>query len=624
MLVTVVASMATLWSTAARATITQGDFSVFGFFETREEGRWGQGSSAGNGTPTTFLHPTPTTTTVKEGVASSYTGGTWDFNHWDLDEMRQLADIRPDYHMVKNYKFMGRFDTLILKDADFFAFYRPWYDAVGSIKNRGRSNPNYNWFNYQQYQLQQQYFRNDLHEYYGQLNFTDNFSARIGKQQVIWSEADALSGTEVTNPVDGSYHGFIPFEAAEDLRKNVRMVKFNYILPDFYKTANNELEAFWIPGDFQGNSVFLGATAVDSRNPWAVAAARGVGGAFSPAVQFPANQAGRHFNNNGTNFQGQPIQIRSFLQAPAMELTNVAGGFGVFNVIGPHNDPSNSLENSEFGFRASSLLPIGNGLQASFIYLYEWRDCPVSGNTAITSFGVDGQTFPTLATTGAAFIPGQFFYGIPGQRSFHRVNPAPGIPVFGTVMASLSTRFRRNSFYGLTGTYYDKEWTDIVYRYDSLYQPNAAVNVGTKGEWAERARIILAGDRPTYIPWLSKQHTFFTAQYVNTFYPYLPNKAVPSIANTLGKVRRDSNFFFLSAVDWILNGQLVTTNVWAWDLDDRVGSLESANTYRYSRSILLGVNAVMYIGQSGRYTDPFLSSVQQRTNELEFTLTYEI
>ena len=49
-----------------------------------------------------------------------------------------------------------------------------------------------------------QYFKNDLREYYAQLNFTDNFSARIGKQQIIWSEADALSGTEVTNPVNAS------------------------------------------------------------------------------------------------------------------------------------------------------------------------------------------------------------------------------------------------------------------------------------------------------------------------------------------------------------------------------------------------------------------------------------
>src|SRR5215472_3706213 len=624
MLVAVVASIATLWSTAARATITQGDFSVFGFFESREEGRWGQGSSAGNGSATTFTHPTPTTTVAKMGLASSYTGGTWDFNHWDVDELRQLADIRPDYHMVKNYKFMGRLDTLVLKDADFFAFYRPWYDAFGSIKNRGRANPNYNWFNYQQSQLQQQYFRNDLHEYYGQLNFTDNFSSRIGKQQVIWSEADALSGTEVTNSVDATYHGFIPFEAAEDLRKNVRMVKFNYILPDFYKTANNELEAFWIPGHFQGNTFCLGQTVADARNPWAIPAATGPGQAGA-AGGVPAN-----FNNNQVNFQGQPLQGRSFLQIGAKKLTNVAGSFGIFNVIGPHNDPSKSLENSEFGFRASSLLPLGNGLQASFIYLYEFRDCPVGLDTSVTTLP---GGFPALAGGGAALIPGQFFYGIPGQGSFHRVNPAPGVPVFGTVFATLSTRYRRNSFFGLTGTYYDKEWTDIVYRYDSLYTPNFGVNrivsppgaaVATKASWAENARFILAGDRPTYIPWLSKQHTFFTAQYVNTWYPYLPAHSVPSIANVIGKVRRDNNFFFISAVDWILNGQLVTTNVWTWDIDDRVGSLISTNTYRYSRSVLFGVNAFWCIGQSGRYTDPFIYSAQQRTNELEFTLTYEI
>jgi hypothetical protein len=69
---------------------------------------------------------------------------------------------------------------------------------------------------------------------------------------------------------------------------------------------------------------------------------------------------------------------------------------------------------------------------------------------------------------------------------------------------------------------------------------------------------------------------------------------------------------------------LVTTNVWTWDIDDAVGGLISTNTYRYSRSILFGVNAFMAIGKSGRTTDPFLFSAQQRTNELEFTMTYEI
>jgi hypothetical protein len=605
LLVAAVASIATLWSTAARATITQGDFSVFGFFETREEGRWGQGSSAGNGTETTFTHPTPTTTVANQGLASSYTGGSFDFNHWDLDEARQLADIRPDYHVVKNYKFMGRFDTLVLKDADFFAFYRPWYDAFGSLKAVGRANPNADWPNYNQRTLQQTYFRNDLHEYYGQLNFTDNFSMRIGKQQVIWSEADALSGTEITNSVDATYHGFIPFEAAEDLRKNVRMVKFNYILPDYMKTANNELEAFWIPGDYQGNGVFTGNTTADARTPWAIAAARGSGNGSTTVGDVPAA-----FNNNCVNSFAQPVQCRSFLQQAAKPLENLGGYYANFNVIGPYNTPSNSLENSEFGTRLSSLLPIGNGLQASFIYLYEWRENGVSLNTAIDH--------------GTALIPGQFFYGVPGQNFFHRTVPNPGVPVVGTLDVFLANRLRRNNYWGLTGTYYDKEWTDIVYRYDMLYTNNFGVNVGSKAEWASQVRMIAAGDRPTYIPWISKQHTFLTAQYVNTWSPYLPNNAVPSIANDIGKVRKISDFFFLSAVDWVLNGQLVTTNVWAWDVDDQVGSLSSTNTYRYSRSILCGVNAFWALGRSGRYTDPFLYSVQQRTNELEFTLTYEI
>jgi len=81
---------------------------------------------------------------------------------------------------------------------------------------------------------------------------------------------------------------------------------------------------------------------------------------------------------------------------------------------------------------------------------------------------------------------------------------------------------------------------------------------------------------------------------------------------------------FLSAVNWVLNGQLTTTNAWVWDIDDAVGNLQSTNVYRYSRDILLGVNAAWLLGRSGRYSDPFLASVEQRTNELEFTLTYEI
>jgi hypothetical protein len=603
-----VAVAATLWSSVAMATITQGDFSVFGFFETREEGRWGEGGSNLNSTATTFIHPTLTSTFAKPGQAATRTGGSFDFNHWDLTEARQLADIRPDYHMVKNYKFLGRFDTLLIKDADFFAFYRPWYDAEGTLKNKGRAEPFTDAVNYTHRDLQNEYFKNDLREYYAQLNFTDNFSARIGKQQIIWSEADALSGTEITNPVNARWHGVYGAESAEDTRTNLRMIKLNYILPDFLKTANNELEGFIIPGDFEGAGI---QPQLDPRNPW-----------VTPAALSGAAQA------LSINQEGQQMRVQmlpDFLNKPMIFApvfhSGANKGFGAFfdaDTISISHTPSNSLKNSEFGARYSTLLPIGNGLQTSLIYLYEYRN---SRGVSCDCLSVAQGLFPGFPVSAVTGKRGVFL--VPGKRIF---TPAEGIPVPGTLAILSQTDYRRNSFFGATGTYYDKDLTDIVYRYDTLYTNHAVAGGAfspTGSEWTENARFILAGDRPTYIPWISKQHTFLTAQYVNTWFPDRPNGA-GNTGGVGGKLREDSNFAFVAATNWLMNGQLTTLNTVLWDIDDNVGGFETTNTYRYSRNVLFGVNSQWFLGQSGRYTDPFLLSRSQRMNELEFTFTYEI
>jgi hypothetical protein len=634
LLIAAFAGLATLWSSAAMATITQGDFSVFGFFETRESGRWGEGGSKdGSSVPATYLRVAPgpgfNGLQITPGRAATESGGSFDFNHWDLVQARQLADIRPDYHMVKNYKFLGRLDTMVLKDADFFAFYRPWYDAFGTIKERGRAEPNRDWPEYSQSDatgtvpsLQQEYFRNDLREYYAQLNFTDNFSMRVGKQQIIWSEADALSGTELTNPSDLRYH-WTHFETPENIRKNLRMVKFNYILPDFLKTANNEAEAVWIPGDYQGDATIVNVT--DARNPWIFY------GALTPGTSY--------------NTFGQPFRHQTFADQGPDESSILAPGLLAQEPAYVRSHfPTNALDNSEFAFRYSSLLPIGNGLQASFIYLYEARDSRLGLCTACPAeFGtIKGPV--SSALLGVPLIPagvrvrekgvfeGPGLYLLPLVYDLGKpVNPA----VIGTLRVDLSNDIRRNHFFGLTGTYYDKDLTDIVYRYDTLYAPTVGVAVAdpaTRGPqvgkassvWTEQARFIFAGDRPTYIPWISKQHTFITFQYVNTFYPDLPGHAVNFFGNFAGKLRRDNNFFFIAFTNWLVNGQLTSTNVWSWDVDDTVGFLSSTNVFRYSRNILLGINAQWYLGRSGRYTDPFAFSRDQRISELEASLTYEI
>lgn len=615
------------------ATITQGDFSVFGFFETREAGRWGEGGAKdGTGAPATYLQVAPnipghnvTAVQTSPGRAAGESGGSFDFNHWDLVEARQLADVRPDYHMVKNYKFLGRLDTLVLKDADFFAFYRPWYDAFGDIKReRGRAEPNRDWGDYSQRELQAQYFRNDLREFYGQLNFTDNFSMRIGKQQIIWSEADALSGTELTNPADLRYH-WVHFETPENQRVNVRMFKSNYIFPDFLKTANNEAEFVWIPGDFQGDAAIVNTS--DARNPYIFP------GPLSPA---PAG----FFNS-----EGQPVRNQTFLDNP--RVSYIPFGAGVLadeNVVTMSNHPRNRIENSEFAFRYSSLLPIGSGLQASFIYLYEARLnsvglCTACGlqsgfirgpiNGALLGVppipaGVTVKERAVFIAPGVQFLPLSYAHGFPNNNA-----------TIGTADILLSENYRRNNFFGLTGTYYDKELTDMVFRYDTLYAPSVGVNFAGNGNRntapgsssvgrTQETRFILAGDRPTYIPWISKQHTFIVFQYVNTWFPDRPANAVPFFGDFAGKLREDSNFGFISTVNWLMNGQLTSTNVVEWDFDNTTGAVSTTNVYRYSRNVLLGLNAQWYLGRSGRYTDPFSTSRGQRINELEATLSYEI
>ncbi len=616
----------TMWSATAMATITQGDFSVFGQLTSAWSGRWGEGSKFG-ATPTTFSPATGTGATVgfpadaTPGTKGVRTGGSFDFNHWDLVQARQFADIRPDYHIVKNYNLLGRFDTLLLKDADVFAVYFPWYDAEPDLKHKGIAQLDRDWTNYSDRARVQQFVRNDLREYYGQLNFTDNFSARIGKQQVIWSEADALSGTDVTNPTDLRYH-WTHFESDEDERVNLRMVKLNYIFPDFLNTANNELDFFIIPGDWEGGSMLTNNT--DARSPYvAQAAVEGNGPGY--------NQYGNQYLSQ-TLADGDPTPLRF---VPASAALNVNSFLDEKTII-QQDSLSNSLQNSEFGARYSTLLPIGNGLQTSFIWLYEARSTKLGFcNTCKAPPGYFSMapttppgTFISVSNKTVAEVEGipvtPLLYGPPKQKL---------LPMLGNLKIFLDSEVVRQNYLDITGTYYDKDLTDIVYRYDAVYTPKEATNTSQPGpyttnnsgaRWTEFSRWIVAGDRPTYIPWLSKQHTFITFQNTLTWYPDRPSNAVFGTPVSTSKQRELSELTVLAFTNWLINGQLTATNDWVWDWDNQVGYVESANVYRYSRNILLSLNAIWYLGKSGRYTDPFLFSRDQRINETEFRFSYEI
>jgi hypothetical protein len=183
----------------------------------------------------------------------------------------------------------------------------------------------------------------------------------------------------------------------------------------------------------------------------------------------------------------------------------------------------------------------------------------------------------------------------------------------------------------------------MVFRYDALYAPHVGIDVAALHEvgrvratrtanndsgsrWTEEVRGILAADRPTYIPWLSKQHTFLTAQYTATWYPDEPGSAIQSIANPAGRLRRWDDALLFSSVNWLVNGQMTSTNFILWDADNIDGYFGSANVFRYSRNILFGLNVDWFLGRSGRFTDVAsgVFSREQRSSELEATFQYEI
>ena len=203
------------------------------------------------------------------------------------------------------------------------------------------------------------------------------------------------------------------------------------------------------------------------------------------------------------------------------------------------------------------------------------------------------------------------------------------MPVGGSIIAVSTTDYRRNNFFGLTGTYYDKDLTDIVYRYDFLYQPESTSRF--------RPPLIRTGRRMDRVHALDHRSRPSDLYSVDIEAAHLPDRAVdrnlvsrsserrdPASLTTAGKVARAQHLGFMAATNWLMNGQLTAGNVFLWDIDDNVGELSTTNVYRYSRNMLFGVNAQWFIGRSGRFTDPYLLSRQQRFNELEFTFTYEI
>jgi|GEM_PF-1185213 hypothetical protein len=89
----------------------------------------------------------------------------------------------------------------------------------------------------------------DAREYHVAFKLGD-FAFKVGRQQVVWGEADAIRIADIINPLDLSWH--YNFESWDDIRIPLRMVNITYT-PSFLTAHQVRAQLLYIPEDFRPN-----------------------------------------------------------------------------------------------------------------------------------------------------------------------------------------------------------------------------------------------------------------------------------------------------------------------------------------------------------------------------------
>lgn len=162
---------------------------------------------------------------------------------------RNTAQVEGKYYFLREGEAFGRFDGGPIEEATFTFIGRGVYDSVYDFRDRydGLSGGN---------------FESTIREAF--VDFVvPPFTLRLGKQQVVWGEADNFRALDVINPLDLSWHW--SRESWEDIRIPLWMARGIYDIGKIGAIDESFFEVIWIPWDFKPNRV-----ETDPRYPWSL------------------------------------------------------------------------------------------------------------------------------------------------------------------------------------------------------------------------------------------------------------------------------------------------------------------------------------------------------------------
>lgn len=391
---------------------------------------------------------------------------------------------------------------------------------------------------------------------------------RIGKQQIVWGKTDFFRLQDVVNPVDFGQHFF--FDSFEDIRIPQWIASVQWKFGNVGPTTDNAIQLLWNFDEFQ--HIGLGNPSAGWAHPFSkdIATFAGFNQFFSVepclgiqlATQDAVNNPGKTFNSDivcGSRGPNDPRLPSGFGQ-PA----GLAGG---------DNRPEWDIENTEAGLRWEFRL---GELHIAASYYYGWNDVPVfrfdnvllpEAFLAPGTASALGTPDCTIADLGLAYQDGN----IPCANVPSVPDEAFGFPIrvadpqqaiasladhgVGNVVDRLtgqtvsvqaaaqqaiaqkdatilyrtgllngggvSMNYKQSHIPGLSFDYFEP-WSGVVFRVESSLTVDELVTNTKKANWVDTTdtmRWSIGMDRPTFIPWLNKDRTFFLSmQIFDTWY----------------------------------------------------------------------------------------------------------
>ncbi|MBI4516132.1 MAG: hypothetical protein HY699_10005 [Deltaproteobacteria bacterium] len=445
---------------------------------------------------------------------------------FQFEQNRNTLRLRVDWDWLQDGRFINKFNVPFLKESKLYFLYRGAYDGfyaiapeelqhgqtrfddivggpvqgneIGTLRPDGSLRQGL-YSRFTDSDRRDLAWENRLREAYVDVRFADvPLSLRLGRQQVVWGEADQFRLMDVWNPLDVTWR--FPYETFDNYRVPLWMAKGLWDFGVIGPFQNTFVEVVYNPFDFQP-----GTKVAWLPRPW--------------ALPYPDPlRAGQINVPSKTN--------NLFFTSPVFNLQGTSYQRGDFN--------RNPEEASEVGVRFHTVTP--QGLEFTTNYIYGRGKAIGYGQpfgVHIEKIQVDqnNQTCVRNKNDPACFS-GMSFAGTSVVPTFVTAKVVhPYVHIF-----------------GFTANYFEDSLTSIVFRLETAYSLGQPYQTTAKdeqlivqdmndqpvidpvtGDFALSTnqltkRDIWAGmlgfDRPTWIRWLNQGNTFFLTgqffwQYIN-------------------------------------------------------------------------------------------------------------